>query len=226
MTEKMLKDALQEVKLSDDKKREILKKVKMQKGQKVSYGRRKKLAIATVGFACVICVGLFYSMDHLTVKNPSGEKEEIQMPTEGENTDAADPVEENEENVAVAEELVVWNVKHINGKKVVLSKCKKVGVVEGSGNTIYEAEEEEQTYEFSKDCVFELINSGFINRDSEIEGAVPVEVSRKEFCDYMRKEMSEVASFWEEQGETICMPLVLITMKEGEIVRIEEVYVA
>lgn len=220
MTEKMLKDALQEVKLSDDKKREILKKVKMQKGQKVPYGRRKKLAIATVGFACVICVGFFYSMDHLTVENPSGEKEEIQMPTEGENTDAADPVEENEENVV--EDRVVWKVQHINGKKVVLSKCKKVGVVEESGNTIYEAEEEEQTFAFSKDCVFALIKSG----DS---GAVAAEVSKKEFCDYMRKELyfwSKEASFWEEQGATICTPLVLITMKEGEIVRIQELYVA
>ena len=98
MTEKMLKDALQEVKLSDDKKRQILKKVKMQKGQKVSYGRRKKLAIATVGFACVICVGFFYSLDHLTMENPSGEKEGLQMSTTGENTSTNDLEEENEEN--------------------------------------------------------------------------------------------------------------------------------
>ena len=120
MTEKMLKDALQEVKLSDEKKRQILKKVKMQKGQKVSYGRRKKLAIATVGFACVICVGFFYSLDHLTMENPSGEKEGLQMSTTGENTSTNDLEEENEENVV--EEQIVWKVQGINKKEVVLSK--------------------------------------------------------------------------------------------------------
>lgn len=212
MTEKMLKDALQEVKLSDDKKREILKKVKMQKGQKVPYGRRKKLALATVGFACVICVGFFYSMDHLTVENPSGEKEEIQMPTEGENTDAADPVEENEENVV--EDRVVWNVRHINGKEVVLSKCEDVGVTTECGNIIYEAAEEEQTFAFSEDCVFVLVNK------PNKMGAVPVEVSRKEFCAFIRSEQKSALE------SDFCAPLVYITIEEGEIVRIEELYIA
>lgn len=220
MTEKMLKDALQEVKLSDDKKRQILKKVKMQKGQKVSYGRRKKLAIATVGFACVICVGLFYSMDHLTVENPSGEKEGLQMSTTGENTSTNDLEEENEENVV--EEQIVWKVQGINKKEVVLSKCEEVGVATESGNTIYEAEEEKQTYVFSKDCLFILSNEEDVFELTRSNKRHNSEVSKKEFCEYMSKELS----FWSKEDATICTPLVHITMKEGEIVRIQELYVA
>lgn len=225
MTEENLKDALQDVKLSEQKKTEILKKIKMQKGQKVSVGRREKLALATVGFACVIGVGLFYSLEHLTEGNPSGKQEELQVPaaggkSSGEQEEIQMPAEE-ENAEDVAEEMVVWKVQDINKKEVMLSKCKKVGVSVESGNTIYEAEEDTRTYAFSKDCLF-ILNH---NKESAYELTRSnkrhnSEVSRKEFCAYMISERIDAI-----EGD-FCGPLVQITMEEGKIVRIEEVYIA